>query len=79
MKKTLSLASTAVLAATLAQAATMEELDTNADGMVTFDEIQAAMPDVTEEVFTLADANQDGMIDVEEYNAAQETGLLPAS
>ena len=66
------------LAATFATAATLAEMDANADGMVTFDELVAAMPDVTEETFTLADANQDGMIDADEFATAQETGLLPA-
>ncbi|MEL7107551.1 MAG: hypothetical protein AAGM21_16640 [Pseudomonadota bacterium] len=82
MKKTLILVTgslmAATMASTLAVAATMEEADSNADGMITFDELLVVAPDVSEETFRLADANGDGMIDVEEFGMAQETGLLPA-
>ena len=79
MRRALIIATGGVFAATLASSATMEETDGNADGMVTFDELLVVMPDVTEEAFSLADANQDGMIDAEEFSSAQEAGILPAS
>lgn len=78
MKQTLILATGSLMAATMLSAATLEEADANADGMVTFDELLVIAPDVSEETFRLADANEDGMIDVEEFGMAQETGLLPA-
>lgn len=79
MGKSLTLSIGGILAATMVHAATLEELDANADGMVTFDEVVAVSPEVSEEVFRLADTNEDGMIDAEEFAMAQEAGLLPAS
>lgn len=79
MGKTLTLALGGLFAASMAFAVTLEELDGNADGLVTFDEMIAVSPDVSEDVFRLADVNEDGMIDAEEFVLAQETGLLPAS
>ncbi len=79
MRKTLTLTIGGLIAATMASAATLEEADGNADGMVTFDELLAVSPDVSEETFRLVDVNEDGMIDAEEFAAAQEAGLLPAT
>lgn len=79
MQKTFILAIGGLVAASMAGAATMEAADSNADGMITFDELLVVAPDVTEETFRLADANEDGMIDAEEFGMAQEAGLLPAS
>ncbi len=79
MRKTLTLTIGGLIAATMASAATLEDADSNADGLVTFDELLVVAPDVSEETFRLADANEDGMIDAEEFATAQETGLLPAS
>ena len=53
-------------------------IDVNGDGMYSFPEVQAAMPDVTEEVFTTIDVSGDGLLDAEEIAAATEAGLLPA-
>ncbi len=79
MKKTLTFATIGLLAATAANAVTMEELDSDADGMASFAEVLAVMPDMTVETFELADLNQDGLIDTDELTAAQEAGILPAS
>jgi hypothetical protein len=79
MRRFLILVTGGVFAATFAVAATMEAMDANADGMVSFDELLAVMPDVTEEAFSLADSDQDGMIDASEFTAAQDAGILPAS
>ncbi|MEM9320787.1 MAG: hypothetical protein AAGA70_17555 [Pseudomonadota bacterium] len=78
-KRLLILGTVAAFGVTAAIAVTLEEVDTNADGMITFDEAVVAMPDMTEEIFTAADLNQDGMIDSDELAAAQEIGLIPAS
>lgn len=53
--------------------------DVDGDGMVTIEEFTAAYPDLTEESFTLADANADGMLDADEIAAAAEAGVLPAT
>ncbi|PVA11456.1 calcium-binding protein [Pelagivirga sediminicola] len=66
------------LAATAAFA-DMSAIDTNGDGLVTMDEIQAAYPEVTAEQFSEIDTNGDGAVDDAEMSAAQDAGLLPAT
>ena len=63
----------------LGLAITAEELDVNGDGFVTFDEAQAAFPDLQSETFTAMDLNADGALDSAEMAAAQEAGLMPAT
>ncbi|MHA6262090.1 EF-hand domain-containing protein [Arenibacterium sp. CAU 1754] len=53
------------------------ELDTNGDGMLTLDEVQAVYPDVTPETFSSMDVNADGALDDDEVVAAQEAGMMP--
>lgn len=65
----------ATLAAATAHAQTMIE-DTDGDGAYSMAEMQAAMPDLTEDQFTMFDTNADGVVDAEELAAAQEAGLL---
>lgn len=73
---TLTLAAiVAVPSLVLAQSAS--ELDTNGDGVLTIDEVQASFPEVTSDAFTAMDLNADGALDVEEIAAAQEAGLMP--
>ena len=79
MKKIMIYAAVGTLLAAGAQAVTMEELDTDADGAASFAEVLAVMPDMTVETFNLADTNLDGLIDADELGAAQEAGILPAS
>ncbi|AZQ67563.1 EF-hand domain-containing protein [Silicimonas algicola] len=72
-----------VLAAALlglgATAATAADVtDTDGDGMYSMEEIQAAYPDLTEEVFATIDANADGMVDADELAAAETAGTLVA-
>ena len=57
--------------------ADLSELDTNGDGMITFDEMLAAVPTVTEENFLAIDTNGDGTVDADEYAAAEAAGTLP--
>ena len=54
-------------------------IDVNADGMYSFPELQAAMPEMTEDDFTVLDTSGDGLLDAEEIAAGIEAGLLPAS
>lgn len=69
----------ALLAGFLApMAAVAAEIDTDGDGLVTLDELSAVLPEVTEETFTLMDANGDGTLDEEELAVARDTGMLPA-
>jgi hypothetical protein len=55
------------------------ELDTNGDGMLTLDEVQAAYPEITADTFTAMDVNADGALDDAEVVAAQQAGMMPAS
>ena len=79
MRKIVIYAGFGAVLATQAQAVTMAELDTDADGMASFDEVLAVMPDMSVETFNLVDLNQDGLIDADELATAQEAGIIPAS
>ncbi len=72
--KTLTLIATTFTATT---AFAMTELDTNGDGVLSMEEVQAVYTDMTEEQFIEADANADGLIDETELAAAREAGLIP--
>ena len=52
--------------------------DTDGDGVYSMEELKAAYPEITEDVFNEADQNGDGMIDAEELAAAEAAGLLTA-
>lgn len=62
-----------------AAAQTAADLDTNGDGLLTIDEVQAAYPDMGTDSFTAMDLNADGALDAEEIAAAQEAGLMPVT
>ncbi|MDO5758659.1 MAG: EF-hand domain-containing protein [Rhodobacterales bacterium] len=71
--KTMLMTSAAVLAlAAPSWAASVSDLDTNGDGAVTLEEVQAAAPDVTAEEFEAMDTNADGSLSDEELGAAQQ-------
>jgi hypothetical protein len=53
------------------------EADTNGDGVLTIDEVQALYPDITVEQFTAMHVNADGALDDDEVVAAQEAGMMP--
>lgn len=54
------------------------EIDVNGDGMYSFPEVQAVMPEMTEDEFTALDSTGDGLLDADEISVAVEAGLLPA-
>lgn len=54
-------------------------MDANADGMISFVELQDAMPDMTEENFMTIDVNGNGMLDADEVAVATAVGTLPAA
>ncbi|MGR3322472.1 MAG: hypothetical protein ACU0DK_11120 [Pseudooceanicola sp.] len=78
MKKFLVAFSVLALSGAAATAMTIEEVDSDGDGGLSLSEVQAAQPEITEEMFTEADTDADGMLNAEEVAAAQEAGLLPA-
>lgn len=53
------------------------ETDTNADGFLSFEELQVAVPELTEELFIVMDVTEDGLIDTDELAAAEEAAILP--
>ena len=55
------------------------EIDTNGDGLMTIDEVQAVFPDVSPEAFAEVDTNDDGALDDAEMVAGQEQGLIPVA
>ena len=63
----------------LAMGQSTAEFDTNGDGVLTIDEVQASYPEVTSDMFTTMDLNADGALDADEITAAQEAGLMPAT
>lgn len=77
MTKFVSLSILAMLAAPLAMAQSAAELDTDGNGVLTIDEVQANFPDVTSDAFAAMDLNADGALDANEIAAAQEAGLMP--
>ncbi len=72
------LAAAILLAATTAAFA-QDNLDTDGDGMVSLDEVQAVYPDVTAEAFAGVDGNGDGLLDEAELSMAYGMGILPAN
>lgn len=54
-------------------------LDTNGDGMMSFPEMQAGFPDMTEDMFTLVDTSGDGLLDPQEISDAVAAGLIVPS
>ncbi|MEC5293612.1 hypothetical protein VSX64_24025 [Aurantimonas sp. C2-6-R+9] len=50
-----------------AQAADFATVDADQSGTVTLEEVQAAMPDVTEDAFTAADADESGDLSEDEF------------
>lgn len=53
------------------------EMDTDGDGLLSYNELLAAYPAMTEEVFTAIDTNSDGAVDADEMTVANDAGLLP--
>lgn len=76
MKKILIM-TTSIFALSAPAFAALSDMDTDGDGVVSFAELQAAYPTLTEEAFSAIDANEDGVIDEAEMTAAQEAGIIP--
>ena len=50
--------------------------DTDGDGLYSVEEVTAAYPSVTDDLFVEMDANEDGALDAEELAAAVAAGLI---
>lgn len=78
MKKfVLALGAISIIAVAQANAQTVVT-DADGNGVYSMEELVAAYPDLTEEIFTAADTNEDGSIDADELAAAIEAGHIPA-
>jgi hypothetical protein len=52
--------------------------DADGNGEYSMEELKAAFPDLTEEVFTAADTDANGALSADELKAAQDAGNIPA-
>ncbi|MCF6233603.1 MAG: hypothetical protein L3J36_10990 [Rhodobacteraceae bacterium] len=66
-----------IIIAGLSATSVAAQVDTNGDGILTLDEVNAAFPDIKAEEFSAMDANADGVLDNDEVAAAQDAGLMP--
>ena len=79
-KTVLSLATLIGLSATggaFAQALDFNSLDANADGVISMEELQVAIPDLTAESFAMLDT--DGSLSAEEFAALMPATEAPAN
>lgn len=53
--------------------------DGNGDGMLSLEEVQAILPEVTTDTFIAVDADGDGLLNADELAVAQTEGLMPAA
>ncbi len=51
-------------------------IDINADGMYSYAELQAVMPEMSEDTFSILDVSGDGLLDATEIEAGTAAGLL---
>ncbi|MFP7570511.1 EF-hand domain-containing protein [Marivita sp. S2033] len=73
------IAATIVALPVAAMAADYTTADANADGMLSMEELQTILPEITTDTFMAADTDGDGLLNADELAAAQADGVLPAS
>lgn len=80
MKLFASVATIAALTAgaALAQDVAFTDVDADADGLLSLEEVQTAAPEVTEEEFNSYDADVDGFLNEDEFTAWAEGSAEPA-
>lgn len=77
--KNITLPVVALIALAGSATAQSASIDVNGDGMYSFPEVLAAMPEMTEEAFVTLDVSGDGLLDTVEIEAGVQAGLLPAT
>lgn len=79
MKLTLTrlIAASLVTLPMAAMAADYVAADGNGDGMLSLEEVQAVLPEVTTDTFMQADSDGDGLLNADELTVAQADGVLP--
>lgn len=60
-----------------AMAADYMAADSNQDGMLSLEEVQAILPEVTTDTFMQVDTDGDGLVNADELAVAQSEGLMP--
>ena len=80
MIRTMKLLTPVVLVTALAAPAFAQDaaIDVNGDGMYSFPEVQAVLPEMTEDQFTTLDSTGDGLLDTDEITVGVNAGLLPS-
>ena len=68
-----------VIALSATTLSAQSEMDTDGDGLLSYNELLAAYPEMTEENFTAIDTNSDGAVDADEMKVAGDAGLLPTN
>lgn len=68
----------AAMIAAPAFALTVSEVDTDGDSLISFTEMAAIYPDLTEDVFGEVDTSDDSMVDETELVTALESGMIEA-
>jgi hypothetical protein len=53
------------------------DIDLNGDGMYSYPELMAVMPEMTEDAFAALDTSGDGLLDADEIAAGVSSGALP--
>ena len=53
-------------------------IDINGDGMYSLPELQAVMPEMSEDDFVVLDTSGDGVLDADEIAAGVTAGMLPS-
>ncbi|GGB40087.1 hypothetical protein GCM10011316_10180 [Roseibium aquae] len=53
----------------MAQGMSFEQVDRDQNGVVSFEELSVAIPNITQEAFDAADANRDLVLDPQEFEA----------
>ena len=51
--------------------------DANQDGMLSLEEVQTILPEVTTDTFMAVDTDGDGLVNADELAVAQTEGLMP--
>jgi Ca2+-binding EF-hand superfamily protein len=77
MTRTRLIAASLITLPMAALAADYMAADTNQDGMLSYEEVQAILPEVTTDTFMAVDADGDGLINADELAVAQTEGLMP--
>ena len=54
------------------------DIDINGDGMYSYPELQAVLPNMSEDTFALLDTSGDGLLDADEIAEGVAAGLLPS-